>query len=40
MESLELLGIVLVMVGIIGLIVMLKGRRPNYPSTTERANNK
>ena len=40
MENLELFGILSFIVGIIGMIVMLKGKPPEYPSSTDPANNK
>lgn len=33
----ELLGVLAIIVGIIGMIVMLKGRKPHYPSATDSA---
>ena len=35
MEGLELLGFLAIILGIIGMVVMLKGKRPRSRSTTE-----
>ena len=40
MEALGWLGLLAVILGIIGMVVMLKGKRPNYPSAAERAKSK
>jgi hypothetical protein len=40
MESLEIFGVLLVILGAIGMAVMLKGRRPSHRSTREPANSK
>lgn len=40
MESLEIFGVMLVILGMIGMVVMLTGRRPGYRSTREPANSK
>lgn len=31
----ELFGILSILIGMIGFIVMLKGKRPEYPSSTD-----
>ena len=40
MEALEMLGALAVILGITGMWVMLKGKRPTYPSSTERVKSK
>lgn len=40
MEGLELFGLLLVIIGIIGLTVMLKGKRPTYKSMTKHEQSK
>jgi hypothetical protein len=35
MEGLELLGLLAIILGVIGMFVMLKGKRPGSRSTTE-----
>ena len=38
MESLEIFGVLLVILGMIGMVVMLKGRRPGFRSTGQLSN--
>jgi len=38
MESLEIFGVLLVILGAIGLAVMLKGRRPNHRFSRQSAS--
>jgi hypothetical protein len=38
MESLEIFGVILVILGAIGMAVMLKGRRPDSRSTGKPSN--
>ena len=40
MEGLELLGLLAIILGVIGMFVMLKGKRPSPRSTTESPNSK
>ena len=38
MESLEIFGVLLVILGAIGMAVMLKGRRPSHGSSRQTAS--
>jgi hypothetical protein len=38
MEGLELLGFLAIILGIIGMVVMLKGRRPSHRSSRQSAS--
>jgi len=40
MESLEIFGVLLVILGVTGIAVMLKSGRPDSRSTTESPNSK
>ena len=40
MEGLGMFGVLLVILGVIGMIVMFRGRRPRYTSGTETARKK
>jgi hypothetical protein len=40
MESLEIFGVLLVILGAIGMAVMLKGRRPSNRSSRQSASSK
>ncbi|MDT7042531.1 hypothetical protein [Candidatus Nitronereus thalassa] len=39
MGTIEMYGILSIVLGVIGMIVMLKGKRPTYPSSKELAHN-
>lgn len=38
MENLELFGVLLVILGLVGFVIMLKGKRPSHGSSAKSLN--